>query len=274
MYYRHNLDYKYPEKCDEHMIEVKHLRDVTVDANYPYVRKDWKFKFLRVIYWLAQVLIMPWLLKITHGLRVYGRKNLRKHKKELKDGAITIANHVFMWDYLCVLQAIRPHLSFFPAWKTNLEGTFGPLIRMSGGIPIPTDSVRAMIEFKKAMEWVFENGKWMHVYPEGSMWFFYPDVRPFKKAVFTYAVKYDKPLIPIAMSFRPRRGLQKLFSKKPLVDLHIGEPMYADKSLSPAEAAAKMQADAYKIMQQMCGIVPGDPTYNEDQDPTHYHKTM
>ena len=33
-FYRHNLDYKYPEKCDEHMITVKHLRDTHFDENF------------------------------------------------------------------------------------------------------------------------------------------------------------------------------------------------------------------------------------------------
>ena len=36
MYYRHNLNYQYPEKCDEHMISVKHIRDVNCDEHYPY----------------------------------------------------------------------------------------------------------------------------------------------------------------------------------------------------------------------------------------------
>ena len=39
-----------------------------------------------------------------------------------KNGAITVSNHVFMWDYLCVLKAIRPHLQYHPGWKTNFEG--------------------------------------------------------------------------------------------------------------------------------------------------------
>ena len=72
---------------------------------------------------------------------------------------------------------------------------------------------------------VFKEGKWLHVFPEGSMWFYYPDIRPLKPAVFKYAVKYDKPIIPITLSFRPRKGLYKLFTNKPLVDLHIGKPI-------------------------------------------------
>lgn len=274
MYFRHNMDYKYPEKTDEHMIKVKHKRDVNLDENYPYLRKDKGYKFLRGLYWLGVTLIVFPLLRLTHGLKIYGKKNLKKHKKVLKNGYITISNHVFLWDYLCVLKAMRPKLAFFPAWKTNLEGSSGALIRISGGIPIPTGNMRAMIKFKYAMEDVLESGKWLHFFPEGSMWYFYPDIRPLKKAVFKYAVKYDKPLIPITMSFRKRKGISKLFTKKPSVDLHIGEPLFVDKTLSSEDAIEKIHKDAYHIMQVMNGINPGDPTYNYDYKGDNYQKTM
>ena len=106
------------------------------------------------------------------------------------------------------------------------------------------------------------------------MWYFYPDIRPLKIAAFQYAVKYDKPLIPISMSFRPRRGWRRIFGKGPFVDLHVAEPLYADKTLPPRAAAEALRAEAYRIMQEMNGIYPGDPTYNEDQDINHYRKTM
>ena len=65
---------------------------------------------------------------------------------------ITVSNHVFMWDFLCVMRAIRPRLARFPAWKENLDGNLRWLIRWAGGIPIPTDSFSAMKQFKAAME--------------------------------------------------------------------------------------------------------------------------
>ena len=145
---------------------------------------------------------------------------------------------------------------------------------MSGGIPIPTGNLRAMMKFKRAMEEVFEGKGWMHFFPEGSLWFFYPDIRPLKPAVFKYAVKYDRPVIPITMSFRPRKGVLKWFGNKPRVDLHIGEPLFPDQSLSLREAVDKMHREAYHVMQVMNGINPGDPTYNTDQNPDHYQKTM
>lgn len=274
MYYKEDLGYKYPDRSDEHMISVKHLRDTHFDEHYNYLDKSLWYKFKRVILWICLNLFVFLVVTIRHGLRIYGKENMRKHKKLYKDGAITICNHVFMWDYLCVLKAIRPHLQYHPGWKINFEGPNGPLIRLVGGIPIPTGNIRAMVKFKKAIDEVLESKKWLHFFPEGSMWFYYPDIRPLKPAVFNFAVRHNKPVIPMSISFRKRKGITRLFSKKPCVDLHIGEPLLPDTSLSIKEATDKMHRQAYHIMQVMNGINPGDPTYNTDQNIDEYVKTM
>ena len=274
MYYKHNLDYNYPDKCDQHMIDVKHLRDVNLDENYPYLQKSFWFKCQRVLLHICQYTLLPIIMFFRHGLRIHGRKKLKDYKNLFEDGLITISNHVMMWDFIGIMVALRPHLGYFPAWKINLEGPNGPLIRMAGGIPIPVDNYRSMVKFKGAMEEVFAEKKWMHFFPEGSMWFYYPDIRPPKKAVFKYAVTYDRPILPITYSFRPRKGLWKLIGKSPLADLHIGDPIYHDKSLPKLEAIKKMQQDAYHIMQVMSGINPGDPTYSTNLNIEEYQKTM
>ena len=274
MYYRHNLDYTYPERSDQHMLELKRTRELHLDKDYEYFPHGFGFHLKRFLVACVLHLVVFPVMHLTHGLRIYGRKNLRKHKKELRHGAITISNHVFMWDYLCVLKAIRPHITYFPAWHANFESGFQTFMRLLGGMPIPEGDIHAMIAFKKSMDEVVESGRWLHVFPEGSLWYFYPDIRPLKPAVFQYAVKYGKPLIPISMSFRPRKGFRKLFGKGPFVDLHVAEPIYADPSLSPREAADDLRLRASRIMQEMNGILPGDPTYNEDQCIDHYHSTM
>lgn len=274
MYYRHQLNYTYPDKSDEHMISVKHLRDTHFDENYQYLPKGFWHKLKRFAFRIVLRLLAVPVCTIRHGLKVHGRKNLKKYKKELKNGAVTIANHVFMWDYIAVLRAIRPHIGYFPGWKINYEGPNGPLIRWAGGIPVPTDNMRAMAKFKKAIDEVLESNKWLHFYPEGSMWFYYPDIRPFKKAVFKFAVRYNKPIIPLGFTFRPRKGLLKLFSKNPLVDLTVGTPIFPDTSLDVFQATEKLHKEAYHQMQVLCGIKPGDPTYNVDQNIDNYKKTM
>ena len=274
VYYRHDLSYEYPERSDAHMLELKRTREVKLDENYEYMPRGAMFRIKRALTAaVLHVVVFP-LMHLTHGLRIYGRKNLKKHKKELKNGAITVSNHVFMWDYLAVLKAIRPHISYFPASKPNFESGFHAFMRILGGMPIPENDWRSMLAFKKDVDRVVESGRWLHVFAEGSLWFFYPDIRPLKPAVFSYAVKYKKPLIPISMSFRPRKGFRRIFGKGPFVDLHISEPIYADASLPPREATEELQKRAYRIMQEMNGILPGDPTYNEDLNIDNYKKTM
>ena len=256
------------------MLVLKRTHEVHLDKNYEYLPKGRWFKVERILVGaLLHTIVFP-LTHLTHGLRIYGRENLKKHKDDLKNGAITVSNHVFMWDYLSVLKAIRPHIPYFPAWKPNFESGFHKFMRILGGMPIPEGDIHAMISFKKAMDEVVESGRWLHVFPEGSLWNFYPDIRPLKLAVFMYAAKYGKPLIPISMSFRPRKGFRRIFGKGPFVDLHMAEPIYADPSLPMREAAEELRARAYKIMQEMNGIFPGDPTYNEDQNIDNYKKTM
>ena len=256
------------------MITVKHLRDTNFDENYEYLEKGFWHKVKRVALWLLLNLIVFPVCTIRHGLKIKGRKILKKYKKDFKDGAITICNHVFMWDYICVLKAIRPHLQYHPGWKTNFEGPNGPLIRWVGGIPIPTGNIRAMAKFQKAIGEVLKEGKWLHFFPEGSMWFYYPDIRPLKPTIFKYAVRYNKPIIPMAISFRESKGIRRLFSKKPCATLNIGEPIFPDLNLPTTEAIDKMHKKAYHDMQVLAGIYPSDPTYNEDQNIDNYKKTM
>ncbi len=274
MSYRPSLGYVYPDRSDEHMITVKHLRDTNFDEHYNYLDKSLWFKIKRIFLWIALNLVAFPLCTIRHGLKIKGKENLRKNKKLFKDGAITICNHVLMWDYLCVLKAIRPHLQYHPGWKTNFEGPNGPLIRWVGGIPIPTDNIRAMAKFQKAINEVLKNKKWLHFFPEGSMWFYYPDIRPLKKAIFKFSVKNNKPIIPMAISFRKRTGLWKLFGKNPLATLTIGEVILPDLSLGVNEAIDKIHKEAYHAMQTLVGVFPGDPTYNTDQNIDSYQKTM
>ena len=106
MYYRHNLDYTYPERSDGHMVVFKPTKKLRLDRNYRYLPRGFWFRIGRaLVATLLHIVVFP-LMHLTHGLRIYGRRNLKKHKKELKNGAITVSNHVFLWDYLCVLKAI------------------------------------------------------------------------------------------------------------------------------------------------------------------------
>ena len=78
----------------------------------------------------------------------------------------------------------------------------------------------------------------------------------------------------MVFTFRERKGLWKLIGNKPLVYLHIGEPLLPDLDIPRNDAIEKLHKEAYHIMQVMAGVNPGDPTYNTNQDIDSYKKTM
>ena len=76
MNYREDLGYVYPERSDEHMITVKHLRDTNFDEKFNYLDKSFFYKVKRVLLWIGlQIAGFP-AVTIRHGLKVHGRKNL------------------------------------------------------------------------------------------------------------------------------------------------------------------------------------------------------
>ena len=84
----------------------------------------------------------------------------------------------------------------------------------------------------------------------------------------------NKPVIPYAFTFRERKGIFRIFSKNPFVDLHVGEPILPDTTLPQNEAVEKMHKEAYRVMQELAGILPGDPLYNENQNIEEYEKVI
>ncbi len=241
MQHKPELGYVYPEKTDEHMIDVPHVVDTNFDENYDYVDKSFWFRFKRFwLFVLLHTIVLP-VTRIRFNLKIVGRKKLKKHKEILKNGVVTTCNHVFMWDYLCVLAAISPRKPYVITWETNFEGPNRKLIRLIGGVPIPTKNLRGMAKFSQTIDGVLKSKKWVHVYPEGSMWHYYSEIRPFKKGAFKYAHQNNVPVLPLAISYRDPKGLHKLFGKKkPMITLTIGDPLMADKSLPKNEAVEKL----------------------------------
>jgi 1-acyl-sn-glycerol-3-phosphate acyltransferase len=261
-HYVPDLGIVYPEKPDAHMVEAIELREVTIDENYPFLEKKFSFRFMRWLMHLGIYTIMAVLIFIRYGLKVEGRKNLFKYRKILKNGAMTISNHVNRWDFIFIVLAIRYRKMFFPAWKEHLKGPDVNFIRLAGGIPIP-DDISTMKCFNKAFDEIHEKKIWIHAYPESTRFDYFPYIRPFKKGVFSMAHRYNLPVVPLAISFRKshfpftivnhiRRitGRQEL----PLITLRIGEPVLLDTVLGRKEAVQKLRKDTHEAVIRLAGI--------------------
>lgn len=246
--------YDYPKKYSDHMLAVPDLAKLPkTDENYPYINKNIFFRILSALIYFCVITIVHLILIIALGLRIHNRKILRQYKKELKNGAITICNHVHMWDYLCVLLAIRPHRQYHAAWLTNLKGPNRHLIRLIGGIPVPTNYV-GLKKFDEAVDEVIVSKKWFHLFAEGSLWFHYDKIRPFKKGAFTYAVRHNVPVLPLVISYRERKGWTRIFSKKPLLDITICPPSMPDTTLPKNQAVNTLLNQCRTKMQVASGF--------------------
>ncbi|MDR2029049.1 MAG: 1-acyl-sn-glycerol-3-phosphate acyltransferase [Treponema sp.] len=249
-----SLDVVYPANPDDHMLLRPKEVEVILDERYPFLDKSLSFRIRSALIYLGIFTLVFILLPLRFALKIEGRKILKKHRALFRNGALTVSNHVLRWDFLCILQAVRFRRLYFPAWKENISGPDRNLIRLVGGIPVPTD-IHVIKYFNQAFDELHRKKKWFHVFPEGSNWPYYQPIRPFKKGMFTMAHKYQLPVIPMAFSYRPARGLYRLFKKNyPLITLRVGEPILPDPSLPRKEAVNLLRNQCHKAVVELAGI--------------------
>lgn len=251
----------YPQENPfERTLFPKQIKHIDFDANYPYI-DDSIGNRLNIMwgYYLVVHIILRLKLHIQMGLRIHGKAILKKYKKELSHGAITIANHVYRLDCPCVLLAVNAtHKTRIPMFAPNFRTKDGFFMRMAGGVPIPdsTTNMSALKKFNEAFDEFHQRGWWFHIFPEACRWDFYKPLRPFQKGAFTMSYKYSKPILPCVITFRERKGIFKLFGKKslPLLTVTIGEPILPDTNQPRKTEVERMRNQAHEQMCQMAGI--------------------
>ena len=68
--------------------------------------------------------------------------------------------------------------------------------------------------------------------------------------------KYGMPILPCAITYRPRTGIYRLFGKKeePLVTVEIGEPIIPDKEAPRKTEVDRMREQAHADILKMMHI--------------------
>jgi 1-acyl-sn-glycerol-3-phosphate acyltransferase len=231
------------------------LKDIAFDDTYTYLDKSLKFKIVRnFIYFAACVVAFP-LNRIRFGLKIEGRDKIRRNRKLLSGGVMTVCNHVHRWDMICVMQAMRFRKPWIPMYSQPFRGKDGFIMKAVGGIAIPEDRSGFRC-FDKALDELHERKQWIHIFPESCSWKFYAPLRPFKMGTFNMAYRYSLPVVPLMITFRPRTGWRKLFGKgEPLVTIHVGDPIVPDTGAPRKEETARLRDLAHKTMLDMAGIV-------------------
>lgn len=248
----------YPEDNPyERLVAPVYDRHIVFDEHYPYLDDSLSF---RIQNWIGYNFVLyPLVFTLNHirfGLRIRGREILKKYKKEFKNGAITISNHMYRLDCPVVLEAVHANRhTRIPMYAANFNTKDNWFMRMVGGIPLP-ENMAALKKFNAAFDEFHRRGWWFHIFPEAARWDFYKPLRPFRKGAFTMAYKYGMPIIPCVITYRERTGIYKLFGKpsQPLLTVTIGEPVFPDKTNSRKDEVDRMRIEARQRMEKMAGI--------------------
>ena len=257
MYIADNSKYKdlYPLDTASHYLDVDEFRGFVFDDKYPYVDNSKSFRFKRFfVRFLLHTIIFPFLSHIRIGLKINGKHNLKTYKEELSNGVVSVSNHIHPWDYIAVMKALRPKNTYVLVWDKNVNGKDGPSVRLVGGIPIPT-LAKGVPAYNKAIKDLLNNKKILHVYAEGSMWEYYTPIRPFKTGAASIAISNNKPILPIAFSYRPPKFIEKhIFRLKSCITINIGKPIFKDDRLSRREAEVDLTRRAFVEVNRLAGI--------------------
>lgn len=248
------LNYKYPKEYDQHMVTSVPVKKVSFDENYSYYKRGLFYKIGRSIVYLLAYTVGYLVCKLKHGIRYVGRKNLKLYKSELKRGCITICNHVFRYDYICIMFGIRPHFQYYPSWNAKLLDKDRHLVNLTGGIPVPSN-LAGLKKFLMAFDRHIKENAWIHFFPEAAMWPYYQRIRPFKKGAFVLAVKHNRPILPMAFRFRNPSKFARIFGiKEPLATLYIGKPIYPDTKIQDKKIRIKkLQHESYNAVMHLAG---------------------
>ena len=190
-----------------------------------FVKRSRFFRFFSwLFYYLVAIPLLYIYVKIGFGLRIRGRKNLRKIKKT---GAVSVSNHVHLLDCAMNALAMWPKKVIFTALKSNFKiPVAGRILRFVGAMPV-ADNYAEMIVFKDELNRLLKQKRVVHVYPEGHLMNYYAGFRDFNRGAFSFACEAQVPVLPIVISWRRRRGFFKLFiPSKPCATITIGEPVH------------------------------------------------
>ena len=254
--------YPYPEDTAAHYIHLKENVGTVFDETYPYFDESKKMKRKQgLTRFLLRVFAFP-LCRIRLGLRVKGRAVLKKYKDQLRQGVVSCSNHVHFWDFIATMYALRPFKPYVLVWPENVRGENRNLIRSVRGVPVPDSGHRALHAMSEQTKNKIKSGEWVHIYAEGSMWDYYCPIRPFKDGAAYYAAVTDRPLLPLAFSYRKPGFIRRvLFHQIALFNLCIGEPLFPNRSLAFEERKRDLVRRSHEAVCRLAGIDPAQNPY-------------
>ena len=233
---------------NEHIIDLWEPLEFNIDENYEYVPKSKVFSLLsNGLYYGIAFPILKVLMKIVYDFKIEGKENIRN----LKEGVVTVSNHVLFLD--CAMVGLA--YGFKKVYFTTLEGSFKipfvrKLIKLLRAIPIP-ESIKNKGNFIKVVDNILREENSIHVYPEAAMFPYFDKIRHFKNGAFDFAVRNNKPIVPMVFTFREPKGIRKILKKKKDVTLTVLEPIRPSEGENTKQRIEDLKNQVYNEMKEI-----------------------
>lgn len=209
----------------------------------PDERLPWPKRLFRwLLYYVVAVPVLQVVTRVTFGLRVRGRKNLKG-----LDSAVLCCNHVHYLDCAMMVCAVAPRRVTFASQAGNFRlPVAGWLVEHLGCISVG-ETVQETKQFLLTMSQRLRRGDWFGIFPEGELRPYCDTLREFREGAFQIAVMAGVPVVPMVIVKRPKRGWRRL-NRKPPLTLRIGEPVWPPESGTPKERRRNFCAACYEAM--------------------------
>lgn len=209
-----------------------------------YLRKKWFNKLKRNIgNFFAHRYIESLIKKKQLNIKeIVGLENL----KTLNSGAILTCNHFSPLDNFCIQKVFeKVAKKRQKMWKVIREGNYtNPpcmkfFFRNCNTFPL-SSNMSTLKKFLSAVKTALNNGDFVLIYPEASLWPDYQKPKPLKDGAFNLAVKNNAPIVPIFITFeKNEQGLTEY-------TIHISAPIYKDENKSAKENIEEMKNKNYQ----------------------------
>ena len=219
-----------------------HITPRVIDENYCYVdsRLWWRVRRF-VAYRLIAMPVAFFYCKLALHSTFRNRKLLKKVKGQ---GCFVYGNHTQqIGDPFLPNLMLCPKSVYMIVHPNNVSmPVLGKITPFLGALPLPSN-LKAMRNFKEAINTRIAQKNFVMIYPEAHIWPFYTGIRDFPATSMKYPVELNAPSFAMTTTYRKR-----LFGRKPRTVTYLDGPFYPDESLPPRARAQALRDQIYETM--------------------------
>ncbi len=181
-----------------------------------------------------------------------------EHFQNLHSGAVITCNHFNAFDSFAIQLAYeaanQPNRTFYRVIRegnyTSFPGFYGFLMRHCNTLPLSSNR-KTLMKFMDATNKLLQDGHFVLVYPEQSMWWNYRKPKPLKTGAFMFAAKNKVPVLPCFITMQDSDHIGEDGFPIQEYTIHISEPIYPDKNLSYRENTDRMLEANYAVWKEI-----------------------